>query len=72
MDFETLCFNLYNIKKPFKKDGSLSVSGARAYGKLVSMLYDLNSMGVLQRVDSKINKLDAKIDKESLTKSYSC
>lgn len=27
-------------KKPFKKNGELSVSGGKAYGKLTSILYD--------------------------------
>ena len=62
MDFETLCYNLYHIKKPFKKDGTLSAAGNRAYGKFISILYDMEAMGIISDCDTIINKLDLQID----------
>ena len=64
MDFETLCFNLFGIKRPFKKDGTLSESGSRAYGRLLNALYDMQDMGILTDCTAVIDKLDFKIDNQ--------
>lgn len=67
MDFETLCLNLFNIKKPFKKNGSLSVTGTKAYGKLLSLFYDMKDMKILSNNPEKmILKLDKVISKEGI------
>ena len=68
MDFETLCVNLFGIKKPFKKNGTLSVSGTRAYGKLITLVYDMQDMGIVEDSDTLINNLDTYIDKKQAEK----
>ncbi|MCR5154852.1 MAG: hypothetical protein K6B75_08415 [Lachnospiraceae bacterium] len=38
----------FGCKKPFDKDGDLTVSGLKAYSKLLVLLDDLNSVGIVE------------------------
>lgn len=57
MDLETILQN-FGYKKVFKKDGTLSVDGNKAYGNLIEIIYNLQSIGVISNADKIIDKLD--------------
>ena len=57
MDLETILQNS-GYKKVFKKDGTLSVDGNKAYGNLIEIIYNLQSIGVISNADKIIDKLD--------------
>ena len=57
MDLETILQN-FGYKKVFKKDGTLSVDGNKAYGNLIEIIYNLQSIGVISNANKIIDKLD--------------
>ena len=57
MDLETILQN-FGYKKVFKKDGTLSVDGNKAYGNLIEIIYNLQSIGVISNANEIIDKLD--------------
>jgi len=57
---EGILQDCFGCKKPFKKDGSLSVNGVAAYGKLTDLLYRLSDNGILTQCT--VNKAISTID----------
>ena len=57
MDLETILQN-FGYKKVFKKDGTLSVDGNKAYGNLIEIIYNLQFIGVISNANEIIDKLD--------------
>ena len=60
MDLETILQN-FGYKKVFKKDGTLSVDGNKAYGNLIEIIYNLQSIGVISNANKIIDKLDKEL-----------
>lgn len=65
MDLETILQN-FGYKRVFKKDGTLSVSGMKAYGKLLDILFNLSQIAVINelQVNQMIDELDRIIDEQ--------
>ena len=61
MDLETILQN-FGYKKVFKKDGTLSVDGNKAYGNLIEIIYNLQFIGVISNANEIIDKLDKILD----------
>lgn len=63
MDLETILQN-FGYKKVFKKDGTLSVDGTKAYGNLIEIIYNLQFIEVISNANAVIDKLDKILDEE--------
>ena len=65
---EAFCYGFRNysskfwIQKVFKKDGTLSVDGNKAYGNLIEIIYNLQFIGVISNAGKIIDKLDKILD----------
>ena len=57
MDLETILQN-FGYKKVFKKDGTLTVDGNKAYGNLIEIIYNPQFIGVISNANEIIDKLD--------------
>ena len=57
MTLEEILQKYFGCKKPFRKDGELTVDGARAYQRLDSLLDHLHTLGVITNSDYS-RKLD--------------
>lgn len=62
MDLETILQN-FGYKKVFKKDGTLSVDGNKAYGNLIEIIYNLQFIGIISNANAIIDRLDKILDK---------
>lgn len=69
LSLENVLIEYFNCKKPFKKNGTLSQSGEKAYARLVSLLADIDNL-IDINFSSKIDELDelAPSDEENMSK----
>ena len=46
-DLENILQEFFHCKRPFKKNGKLTVQGEKAYSQLEELMYQLDFLGVL-------------------------
>ena len=57
MDLETILQKLTGYKRVYKKDGTLSYNGLKAYSKLVDLLYNISEITEID-INAVIDKID--------------
>lgn len=67
---EEILKEYFNCKRPFKKNGTLSLNGEKAYARLVSLLGDINDLVEIENFSSLIDELDeiAPSDEKNMSK----
>lgn len=63
MDIETILQKM-GYRKIFKKDGTLTVNGTKAYGKILDIVCNLTDAGIISKEasDKFVESLDKAID----------
>lgn len=54
-DILQVCFD---CKKPFDKNGNQTVTGVKAYEKLITAIYGLENIGIINDANNIIKQLD--------------
>ena len=64
MDLEQILQEYFGCKRPFDKDGRLTKHGCLAVQRLISLLHDLNAIGVINGSWNAENRIDDIIDND--------